>query len=137
MYYTVWSKTRLLAVHHAMLAKLGKSPYDEKWLARPSNDDRITTRLHVASHMSARSGALRAHATQVDPSEPWWFGLDDDELSTVYPWEDWVLARSAVGAPAESDVETCLFAGVADVLRLPPGVEAPARLSDPSLAESS
>jgi mycothiol S-conjugate amidase len=137
MYYTVWSKTRLLAVHQAMLTKLGKSPYDEKWLARPSHDDRITTRLHVASHMAARSGALRAHATQVDPNEPWWFGLDDDELSSIYPWEDWVLARSAVGAPADGDVETCLFAGIDPVLSLPVGVAPPSRLRDPSLAESS
>lgn len=137
MYYTVWSKTRLQAVHEAMLAKSGSSPYDEKWLARPSHDERITTRLHIASHMAARSGALRAHATQVNPAEPWWFGLDDAELSAVYPWEDWVLARSAVGAPADHEVETDLFAGIADVLRLPAGVDRPGRLVDPSRVETA
>jgi mycothiol S-conjugate amidase len=87
--------------------------------------------------MSARSGALRAHATQVDPSEPWWFGLDDDELSAIYPWEDWVLARSAVRAPSDVEVETCLFSGIDEVLGIPAGVELPSRLRDPSLAESS
>lgn len=128
MYYTVWTKTRMRLVHDAMIAKSGKSPFDEKWLSRPSHDDRVTTRLHIASHMSARSQSLKAHATQVDPTEAWWFGLDDDELSALYPWEDWVLARSAVGAPAADEVEICLFAGVADVMSLPPDAEAPRRL---------
>ena len=49
----------------------------------PNTDDRITTRIDVADFQWARSGALRAHATQVDPAEAWWFGLDDDELNAV------------------------------------------------------
>ena len=62
--------------------------------------------------MWARSGSLRAHATQVDPSEPWWFGLTDTQLAEVYPWEDWILARSLVGEPEEGVIEHDLFAGV-------------------------
>ena len=116
MYYTLWSKSRLHAVHRAMLEKNGSSPYDEKWLSRPGQDDRITTRIDVAQHLPVRSAALRAHATQVDPNEPWWFGLDDDELAAVYPWEDWVLARSAVGSPNDDEVEIDLFAGIAAVI---------------------
>ena len=116
MYYTLWSKSRLHAVHRAMLDKNGASPYDEKWLNRPGQDDRITTRIDVARHLPVRSAALKAHATQVDPNEPWWFGLDDDELAAVYPWEDWVLARSTVGSPSDDDVEVDLFAGVASVI---------------------
>jgi mycothiol S-conjugate amidase len=136
MYYSVWSRTRLIAVHEAMLAKNGKSPYDDKWLNRPGQDERITTRIHVASHMSARSGALRAHATQVDPNESWWFGLDDDELATAYPYEDWVLAKSAVGAPEADVVEIDLFAGIKDVIALEPGQSVPSRLSSPGLVET-
>ena len=60
----------------------------------------------------ARSAALRAHATQVDPTEPWWFGLSDEELADTYPWEDWILARSLVGMPAEGELETDMFAGI-------------------------
>jgi len=131
MYYSAWSRTRLVAVHEAMLRLNGSSPYDERWLNRPSHDERITTRTHVASHMSARSGALRAHATQIDPKEPWWFGLDDDQLSEVYPWEDWILARSTVGGPADDDVETDLFAGIADLATLPVGIPRPGRLTNP------
>jgi mycothiol S-conjugate amidase len=83
--------------------------------------------------MSARSGALRAHATQVDPNESWWFGLDDDELATAYPYEDWVLAKSAVGAPNADVVEIDLFAGIKDVIALKSGQSSPSRLTSPGL----
>lgn len=112
LYYSTWSKARLLAVHNALIDKNGSSPYDEKWLDRPDQDHRITTRIDVADYQWARSGALRAHATQIDPTEPWWFGLDDDELNSVWPWEEWVLARSLVGPIPAGRSETDLFAGV-------------------------
>ena len=38
--------------------------------------------------------------------------LSDEELADVYPYEDWVLARSAVGAPPEGELEDDLFAGI-------------------------
>ena len=95
-----------------MIDLRGESPFDQDWLDRPGHDDRITTRLDVRNFMWARSGALRAHATQVDPTEPWWFGLTDEELADVYPWEDWILARSLVGTPAAGELETDLFAGI-------------------------
>ena len=50
--------------------------------------------------------------TQIDPNEPWWFGLDDDELNAVWPWEEWVLARSLVGPIPAHREETDLFQGV-------------------------
>jgi mycothiol S-conjugate amidase len=112
LYYTVWSKARLLAVHEALLRLRGESPYTDEWLQRPDHDHRITTRIDVADHLWARSGALRAHATQVDPDEPWWFGLSDEELAEVYPWEDWVLAASHVGWPPAGELEDDLFAGI-------------------------
>ena len=105
----------MLAVHEAMLRIHGKSPFDEKWLSRPGHDHRITTRLHIGEYLWARSGALRAHATQVDPNEPWWFGLSDEELAEVYPYEDWILARSTVPLPADGELEDDLFAGVHEV----------------------
>jgi len=112
LYYTIWSKARLIAVHEGMIRLRGESPYEEDWLNRPDTDHRITTRIPVGEYLWARSGALRAHATQVDPAEPWWFGLSDDELAEVYPWEDWILARSLVGVPGEGQVEHDLFEGV-------------------------
>jgi hypothetical protein len=80
MYYSVWSRARLTLVHEELLRLRGSSPYDEKWFERPNLDDRITTRLNVGDYFWARSGALRAHKTQVDENEPFWFGLNDAEL---------------------------------------------------------
>jgi mycothiol S-conjugate amidase len=112
VYYTVWSKARLVAVHEGMLKHRGESPYTDDWLDRPGHDDRITTKVHVGDFLWARSGALRAHATQVDPAEAWWFGLTDQQLAEVYPWEDWILARSLVGDLAPGEVEDDLFQGI-------------------------
>ncbi len=72
----------------------------------PTQDHRITTRIDVSDFHVRPHGALRAHATQVDPTEAWWFGVDDDELAAAYPWEDWILARSLVGPIPADDDET-------------------------------
>jgi mycothiol S-conjugate amidase len=117
LYFNVWSKQRLLLVHEALLKKHGKSPFDEKWLGRDGQDDRITTRIDGTGFLWARSQALLAHETQIDPNELWWFGLNDDELGEVYPWEDWVLADSRVGFPGAGEIETDLFAGIRETVR--------------------
>jgi mycothiol S-conjugate amidase len=112
LYYSTWSRARVMAIHEA-LQRLGrKSPYDEKWFKRPSQDHRITTRIEVAEYVSVRTQSLIAHATQVDPKESFWFGLTDEESADVYPWEDWVLAESRVGFPPEGELEDDLFAGL-------------------------
>lgn len=112
LYYTIWSKARLMAVHEGMIKHRGESPFDQNWLDRPGADERITTKLDIGEYLWARTGALKAHGTQVDPTEPWWFGLSDEQLAEVYPFEDWVLARSLVGEPEPGAVETDLFAGI-------------------------
>ena len=112
LYYSVWSKARILAIHEMMLRLKGESPFEQDWLDRPGQDHRITTRIDITGYMSARTGALRAHATQVDPNALWWFGADDDQLTEAYPWEDWILARSLVGSIPADDGERDLFAGV-------------------------
>jgi mycothiol S-conjugate amidase len=112
LYYSVWSKQRLVSVHEAMIRLTGESPFEQDWLDRPSQDHRITTKVDVGDYLWAREGALRAHATQVDPSAAWWFGLDNGQLAEVYPWEDWILARSLVGPIPGVDEEHDLFAGV-------------------------
>ena len=117
LYYSTWSKARLIAVHEGMLRIRGESPFDQAWLDRPGQDERITTRLDIGPFIWARTGSLKAHATQVDPTEPWWFGLDDQQLAEVYPYEDWILARSLVGVPAEGQMEDDLFAGLREAAR--------------------
>ncbi len=112
LYYSSWSRRRLQAIHEALLARDGKSPFDEKWFERPDMDHRITTRVEVGDYQWARSQALLAHATQVDPNEGFWFALADEELTVIYPWEDWILARSLIGPVPADDSERDLFAGV-------------------------
>ena len=114
LYYSAWSRMRIVAVHEAMLRLRGESPFDDGWFARDDLDGRITTRTPVAEWLWARSGALRAHRTQIDVSSPFWFGLSDDELAEVYPWEDWILARSTIPLEpiAEGSFETDMFRGI-------------------------
>ena len=110
LYYTVWSKTRLEQIHQAMLDLGLESPFTEEWFARPWQDERITTSVAVGEHYLVRKRALLAHATQVDPDSPFWFGLPDDVAAGVHPFDDYVLARSRVEAPMPEDD---LFAGIA------------------------
>ena len=116
LYYSTWSKARIVAVHEGMLNLRGESPFSDEWLERPGQDHRITTRIDCAEFQWARTGALRAHATQVDPHAGWWFGLSDMELAETYPWEDWILARSRVGPIPDNCDEHDLFTGIADVV---------------------
>ena len=81
---------------------------------RPNLDHRITTKMSVGQYYWARSGALKAHATQVDLNEPFWFGLTDEELAEVYPYEDWILAANHLPnySPTQDGLESDLFAGI-------------------------
>ncbi len=113
LYYSAWSRARMLATHEKFVELGLKSPYDEKWFERPSQDDRITTKIDVTDYNDVRREALLAHATQIDPESPFWFGLPPEVSRKVYPIEDWVLARSLVDLPpAGSGFEDDLFAGV-------------------------
>lgn len=112
MYYTLWAKERILLVHEALVLKYGESPFDENWRNRPSQDHRVTTRLHIGEYLYARTQSLRAHATQVDPAAKFWFGLTDAELADVYPWEDWILAQSYNREVPEGMMETDMFVGI-------------------------
>jgi mycothiol S-conjugate amidase len=109
LYYTTWSRARVQAMHERFLALELESPYDDRWFSRPSNDEVITTRVDIKKWYSVRSDALRAHATQVDPTSPFWFGLPDSEAAVAYPYDDYQLAQSTVDtSPPEDD----LFAGI-------------------------
>ncbi len=120
LYYSTWSRRRLVAMHEGLLKHRGESPFDETWFERPDTDHRVTTRIDVGEYMWARTQSLLAHATQVDPTAPFWFGLSDAELAAIYPWEDWILARSLVDDtahdtahdPGDEHVEHDLFEGI-------------------------
>ncbi|MGH9189530.1 MAG: mycothiol conjugate amidase Mca [Acidimicrobiales bacterium] len=107
LYYSAWSRARLRALHEKFLELGIESPFDQKWLERPGHDERITTRVHVPDGEEVRRAALLAHATQIDPASPFWFGLPSDVAA--YPYEDFILARSDVDSPPPEDD---LFAGL-------------------------
>ena len=110
LYYTAWSRARAIAMHEKFIELGMESPFGDRWINRPSQDERITAKIDVSDHMDVRREALLAHATQIDPNSPFWFGLPPEEARKVYPVEDYVLARSLVDVP--EGIEDDLFAGV-------------------------
>jgi mycothiol S-conjugate amidase len=109
LYYVVWSRARLVATHQKF-EELGlESPFDDRWFERPSQDDNITTQIDIGDWYDVRLDGLLAHATQVDPDSPFWFGLPRDEARSVHPWDDYVLAQSRVDSELPEDD---LFAGI-------------------------
>ncbi|MGH9179690.1 MAG: mycothiol conjugate amidase Mca [Acidimicrobiales bacterium] len=109
LYYTEWSRARIVAMHEKFLELGLESPYGERWLNRPQHEDRITTRIGIGPHARVRREALLAHATQIDPTSPFWFGLPPEVADTVHPYEEYALARSLVDTTFPEDD---LFAGV-------------------------
>jgi mycothiol S-conjugate amidase len=109
LYYTMWSRKRIVAMHEKFLELGLESPYDDRWLNRPSQDDEITTSIDVSDAGNVRADALLAHETQVDPTSKFWFGLPPEVARTVHPFDDYTLGRSRV--PSELP-EDDLFAGI-------------------------
>jgi mycothiol S-conjugate amidase len=109
LYYSVWSRARFVAMHEKFVELGLESPFGTDWFDRPDQDDRITTSVPIDDYYDVRLEALLAHATQVDPTSPFWFGLPREAARSVHPFEDYVLAASRVETTLpESD----LFAGI-------------------------
>jgi mycothiol S-conjugate amidase len=117
LYYSVWSRERAQLMHERFVSLGIESPYSDEWLNRPWQDHRVTTRVHVGDYHDVRTNALLAHATQIDPTSKWWFGLPEDEARTIYPFEDYTLARSRVEAIAGEDLVGPLEKGEAARVR--------------------
>ncbi len=111
LYYSTWSRARFVALRQAFVDNELESPFNDDWFDRPWQDDKITTKVDITGYYAIRSAALRAHATQIDPDSPFWFGLSDALVEGCYPYEDYELARSRV--PTELP-EDDLFAGLRD-----------------------
>jgi mycothiol S-conjugate amidase len=101
-----------MAQHEAFLQLGLSSPFKvERWQRRPSMDYRLTTKVFIGDHWEQVQAALRAHATQIDPDSPYWFGLPPDIARATYPYDDYILAHSTVPTTVPEDD---LFAGVID-----------------------
>ncbi len=112
MYYNLWSRKRIVALHEKFIELGMESPFKD-WVGgdkpRPSQDDRITTSIDIAGFNHVRLDALLAHRTQVDPNSKFWFGLPPEVQKEIHPYEDYILARSI----SEPELpEDDLFAGI-------------------------
>jgi mycothiol S-conjugate amidase len=117
LYYQMgFSRQRIEALHAETIAAGLESPYQE-WLQKWSENDeedktaaRMTTRVPCADYFGIRDDALRAHATQVDPTGRW-FQIPLDIQRKAWPTEDYELARSLVDTEMPEDD---LFAGITE-----------------------
>jgi mycothiol S-conjugate amidase len=110
LYYSVWSRGRMVAAHRKFLELGLESPYEEHSLLASGDEDKITTSISLEGFEDIRGLALLAHETQVDPSSKHWFGLPPEVMRTIYPYDDYILARTLVDTTLP---EVDLFAGVA------------------------
>ena len=100
LYYVGWSGARIVAMHEKFVELGLESPFDDGWLERAaSNTSSYTTMIDISGYADVRREALLAHATQVDPTSPFWFGLPPEVARSVHPVDEYVLARTRVGAP--------------------------------------
>jgi mycothiol S-conjugate amidase len=110
LYYNAgFSRSRMQALHDAMLAGGLESPFAE-WMARwEDREERpVHARIECSDFFEARDRALLAHRTQIDPNG-WFFAVSRELQATVWPTDDFELARSHV----ETEVpEDDLFAGI-------------------------
>ena len=108
-----FSRPRVVALHQALLAAGVDSPFGawlEHWDETGRPDRPVTTRVHCADYFEVRDRALLAHATQIDPNGSW-FALSRHVQASVWPTEDFELARSLVPTDLPEDD---LFAGIRD-----------------------
>ncbi len=105
-----FSRSRIVAVHEALLEAGRESPYAD-WMDRWDRDDRaekVTTRIECADYFDHRDRALLAHATQIDP-DGFFFAVPREIEKVAWPVEEFELAQSRVPVQTPEDD---LFAGL-------------------------
>lgn len=118
LFYVVWSVRRMKAIHDKFIELGLESPFEGERLEKLMADAAVDpgsgsalprVQVDVSSYPSVSREALLAHATQVDPSSRIWFGLPPEVNNTVYPFEEYELARdlTSTGAPTDD-----LFHGI-------------------------
>jgi mycothiol S-conjugate amidase len=117
--YVTWSVKRIRAMHEKFLELGMESPFDSGRMARmleseqegeaDEADRRPEVIVDIHGHNGAMRQALLAHATQVDPTSRFWFGLPSEVTDDLYPYDEYEIARDLTGSdPSGVD----LFAGL-------------------------
>lgn len=109
LYYSTLSVRRMRALHDHLVRSGHESPFPDDWSMIPDNESAITTRIDVKHWIQIRADALRAHATQIDPESPMWFGMPPELEMDFIGSDDYVLAQSSVAVELP---EYDLFAGL-------------------------
>jgi mycothiol S-conjugate amidase len=121
--YVRWSFKRMLATYRKFQELGLESPFsDERFermlkaeqeeQARPGPDESLVV-VDITGYTSVTRDALITHATQVDPTSRHWFGLPSEVAETVYPYEEYEVARDLTFGLGGGDD---LFAGVDSVV---------------------
>ena len=112
LYYQFgFHRQRFLALDEGMKRHGLESAYAERladWKPDPEHEARLTTRVEAADYFEVRDEALKAHATQVNPTGPF-FSVPLEIQREAWPTEDFELAKSHVETSLPEDD---LFAGI-------------------------
>lgn len=111
IYYHIWTRSRIVALHKKFLELGLESPFSPDWFESIVEDYVATTKISTVGFGEIKNRALVAHATQIDPSSPFWFGLETSDADEAYPTEDLFLACAPEGYQAEG-IEDDIFAGI-------------------------
>ena len=122
--YVQWSTKRARAMHDKFVELGLESPYTDEWFERVNKADAAQQQaaaegkllpsitVDITGYGSVSAEALRAHATQVDPTSRHWFGLPPEVAESVYPYEEYEVARDFADADLGA-VDGDLFGGIA------------------------
>ena len=90
LYYSIWQMEAVIRRHEKFLELGLESPYagwfdEDEDRSRTSGRSQPTTLIDVTrDYYDARRAGLLAHATQIDPTSPFWFGLPEEIDRTIW-----------------------------------------------------
>ena len=112
LYYSAWSRARMLAVHETLLRETGSRRSTRSGSTGPTR----TIASPPASTSPASSGPALMPCAPTPPRSTRRRAGGSASTTTrwraVYRWDDFILARSLVGDVPADDSERDLFAGV-------------------------
>jgi mycothiol S-conjugate amidase len=120
--YVQWSVKRMRAVHEKFVELGLDSPFEDERMKRMldaeakadkvatgDGNDRPHVTVDISRHGSVMRESLLAHATQVDPTSRFWFGLPTEVSDQLYPYDEYEIARDLTSGDLTGDD---LFAGL-------------------------